>query len=541
MAIGQSSYEADYGTTYYDHTTETDDRAEINDALLFQKKPDTTYDAGLIQVSRGYLMMISKFDSAFNSFRSRKAANNSDYALRKVRMKRRGAGFFSIALLVTALYPGPAYAGENDAVRVWNERAIVTLTNGPAAGTPGTQFSPPVAFIHLAIVQGAVYDAVNAIKGGHNPYLEGLKAPTSASKGAAASTAAHHVLVSLVEQAPLTASLTAVVKSAIKARLDEQYASSLDEIPAGQAKAKGIEVGAAAAAAMLANRVGDGRFGAPGFPVPAVPGPGEWRPLPPAFVNDPNGWVRSVRPFALPGPEYFHTPGPLALTSDQYTDEFNEVKALGPATGSTRTEAQTSLAYWSAGHPVPMTYAALRQVSASKGLTITEEARFHAMTSITAADSLINCFAEKAHWSFWRPTTAIRFADTDGNDATSADPTWTALLPVPPYPDEPSGANCVFSGLMNSAKAFFGSDAAEFDMTSPGIGLVNDVPTGSTRHYSRFTDVIGDVIEARMLGGIHFRRPDVNGARLGQNVAEFVDQNFFNCSPPGQCKQESRE
>ena len=285
---------------------------------------------------------------------------------------------------------------------------------------------------------------------------------------------------------------------------------------------------------MLANRAGDGRFGAPGFPVPAGPGPGEWRPAP---TNDPNAWVRNVRPFTLPSSEYFHTSGPSALTSAQYTAEFNEVKALGRATGSTRTEAQTSLAYWSAAHPVPMLYAAMRQVAASKGLTITEQARFHAMTSITGADSLINCWAEKAHWGFWRPTTAIQLADTDGNAATDVDAAWTSLLPLPPYADEPSGANCVYSGVMNGAKAFFGSDAAEFDITSTGIGP----GTGSTRHYSHFTDVIDDMIEARILGGLHFRRADVNGAILGQSVADFVDRNFFNCRPPGQCRQERRE
>ena len=454
--------------------------------------------------------------------------------LRRAPVRRRGTGLLSIALLAAALHPGPAYAAENDAVRVWNERAVVTLANGPAAATPGVQFAPPVAFIHLAIVQGAVYDAVNAIKGGHAPYLKGLKAATSASKGAAASTAAHHVLIGLVNQAPLTATLTADVKSAIKARLDAEYASSLAEIPAGQAKAKGIEVGAAAAAAMLANRAADGRFGAPGFSFPAVPGPGEWRPAP---VNDPNAWVRNVRPFTLPSPEYFHTSGPSALTSAQYTAEFNEVKALGRATLSTRTDAQTLLAYWSFPHPAPMLYAAMRQVAASKGLTITEQARFHAMTSMTGADSLINCWAEKAHWGFWRPATAIQLADTDGNGATEVDAAWTSLLALPPYADEPSGANCVYSGVMNGAKAFFGSDAAEFDIISPGIGA----GTGSTRHYSHFTDVIGDVIEARILGGLHFRRADVNGALLGQSVADFVDRNFFNCGPPGQCRQERRQ
>ncbi|WP_157812606.1 vanadium-dependent haloperoxidase [Novosphingobium kunmingense] len=441
----------------------------------------------------------------------------------------------AIALFAAVTFaPGQADANENEAVRLWNARAVETLTNGPAAATPGTQFSPPVAFINLAIVQGAVYDAVNAIKGGHDPYLKGLKAATSASKGAAAATAAHHVLIALVDQAPVTATLTTTVKSAIKGRLDTQYDASLAEIASGQAKAKGIAVGAAAAAAMLANRQGDGRFGAPGFPVPAVPGPGEWRPAP---VNDPNGWVRSVRPFTLPSSEYFHTSGPAALTSAQYTAEFNEVKSLGAASGSTRTSAQTELAYWAAAHPVPMTYTALRQVAASKGLTISEEARFYAMTTMTAADSLINCFAEKAHWNFWRPTTAIQLAGTDGNPATEPDPTWSALIGVPPYPDEPSGANCVFSGLMHSAKAFFGSDQASFSITSPGTGP----GTGSTRYYSRFTDVIDDMIEARILGGLHFRRADVNGALLGQSVANYVDRNFFNCGPPGQCRQEGRE
>ncbi|MFC4294195.1 vanadium-dependent haloperoxidase [Novosphingobium tardum] len=447
------------------------------------------------------------------------------------------------AALAPKLQPSPApllaaYPGENEAVDVWNQRAVTALTNATTAGTPGVQFTPPVAFIHLAMVQGAVYDAVNAIKGGHDPYLAGLKAPTSASKDAAASTAAHDVLVAIVDQAPSTASLTPEVKSAIKTRLDADYTASLTQVPDGEAEAKGIDVGAAAAAAMLANRMGDGRFGPPGFTVPAVPGPGQWRPAP---VNDPNAWVRNVRPFTLPKSEYFHTSGPSDLTSAQYTAEFNEVKALGRATGSTRTDAQTLLAYWSAPHPVPMLYAALRQVSASKGLTITERARFYAMTSMTGADSLINCWAEKAHWSFWRPATAIQLADTDGNPATEPDTAWTSLLALPPYPDEPSGANCAYSGVMNSAKAFFDNDQAEFDIASPGVGVVNGVPTGSTRHYSSFTAVVGDMIEARILGGLHFRRADVNGALLGQSVAAYVDANFFNCTPPGQCKKEERE
>ncbi|MFN6934001.1 MAG: vanadium-dependent haloperoxidase [Tsuneonella sp.] len=449
------------------------------------------------------------------------SSNQFSFALR-----RQGTILFSAALLAVSVYSGPAYAAENDAVAIWNERAVTTLTNGPAAGTPGVQFPPPVAFIHLAIVQGAVYDAVNAIKGGHDPYLDGIKAPTSASKGAAAATAAHHVLIGLVDQAPSSATLTNPVKSAIKARLDAEYASSLAEIPAGDAKIAGIKVGAAAAAAMLANRANDGRFGAPNFAVGAAPG--EWRPAP---GNDPNAWVRSVRPFTLPRSEYFHTPGPWPLGSAQYATEFNEVKAVGRLTDSTRTTEQTALANWSTTHPAIMLYPAMRQIAEAKGLTITEQARFHAMTSMSAADSLINCWAEKAHWNFWRPVTAIQLADTDGNDDTVAEPGWASLGALPPYPDEPSGANCVYSGVMNSARAFFGSDAAVFSITGGG----------STRNYNSFSSVVADVIEARIFLGIHFRRPDVNGAALGQRVAQYVDANFFNCRSPGQCKQEERE
>jgi hypothetical protein len=480
-------------------------------------------------------MMISKIDSAFHSFKPPKTAKNSERR-RSARVKRLASGLCALALLGAALHPAPAYAAEKDAVAVWNQRATVTLVNGPAAAVPGVQFTPPVAIIHLAMVQGAVYDAVNAIKGGHDAYLPGLKAPTSASKGAAAATAAHDVLIGVVNQAPLTATLTAQVKAAITARLDTEYANSLTEIPDGDAKAMGIKVGAAAAAAMLANRVGDGRFGAPNWPVPANPGPGEWRPNP---ANDPNAWVRNVRPFTLPSSDYIHTSGPLPLTSAQYAAEFNEVKALGRVDSATRTAAQTSLAYWTGGHPVLMLYVSMRQVAASKGLTITEQARFHAMTSMATADSAINCFAEKGRWSFWRPTTAIQLAATDGNDATEADGGWTSLLPLPPYADEPSGANCFFSGLMNSAKAFFGSDAAEFDIVSPGLATVPG--SGSTRHYSHFTDVIPDVINARVYGGLHFRTADVHGAMLGESVAGYVDAHFFNCRNSGQCKQEERE
>lgn len=444
----------------------------------------------------------------------------------RTRARRSASSRLSIALATFgALLAAPAGAEENS-VRVWNQRAVVTLTNASNAGTPGAGFAPPVALIHMAIVQGAVYDAVNAIKGGHDPYIRGLKAPTSASKSAAAATAAYHVLSGVIDQIPV-ANLSDSARFSIKARLYEEYGNSLAGVPDGPARDKGMEVGAAAAAAMMASRMNDGRFGAGGYPVSNAPG--GWRPVGPTFGNDPNGWVRAVRPFILPASEYFHTPGPWSLTSDQYTADYIEVKALGSLNSATRTGAQTALALWSAPHPVPMTSGALRQLAQSKGLTVAEEARFYAMTSMTAADAAINCFAEKAHWTFWRPTTAIAEADLDGNPATISEAGWTSLLPVPPYADEPSGANCVYGSIMTSAKLFFGTDVV------PEFTISNAV---ASRPYTRFSEVIKDVIDARVHGGLHFRRADLNGADLGKKVAEYVDQNYFNCGPPGQCRQE---
>lgn len=451
---------------------------------------------------------------------------NSSIQVRRTRARRPAASQISIALAACgALFAAPASAEENS-VRIWNQRAVVTLTNASNAGTPGAGFSPPVALIHMAIVQGAVYDAVNAIKGGHDPYIPGLKAPTSTSTNAAAATAAYHVLSGLIDQIP-GPNLSDAARFSIKARLYQEYVDSLAGVREGPARDKGIEVGAAAAAAMMASRIGDGRFGAGGFPVSNAPG--GWRPVGPTFGNDPNGWVRAVRPFTLPASEYFHTPGPWALTSEQYAADYNEVKAVGSVGSATRTGAQTALAQWSAPHPVPMTSGALRQLASLKGLTVAQEARFYAMTSMTGADAAINCFAEKAHWGFWRPTTAIAEADLDGNPATAPEANWTSLLPVPPYSDEPSGANCVYASIMTSAKLFFGTDVV------PEFTISNAV---ASRPYTRFSDVIKDVIDARVYGGLHFRRADLNGADLGKKVAEYVDQNYFNCGPPGQCRQE---
>ena len=414
------------------------------------------------------------------------------------------------ALVVAGTVPfSSAAAGESATMLLeWNERAIVAIHNLPAGTPTGAGQTPPVGSLHLAMVQAAVYDAVNAIDRGHEPYLRGLpRAPRSASKAAAAATAAHHVLVGLVPGLAVD----------IKARLDADYAASLATIPGGSRKNAGIRIGAAVAAAMLARRANDGRFGT--FTFTAGADAGDWRPELPAMVSDPFAWVAKVKPFAIRRASQFRTAGPLSLTSTKYAAEVNEVKALGALNGSTRTDAQTELGRFYAANPIPMLNKSLRDIVMRKGLSITKAARLFAMTSVSGADALIACWDDKAHYNFWRPITAIRLANTDGNPATTAQADWLPFLPTPPYPDHPSGYNCFTGATTQAAREFFGTNRVRISLTSP--------ITMTTKTYSRLNRIVNDTIDARIYLGFHFRTPDVQGAKLGRNVASYVADHYF--------------
>ena len=309
-----------------------------------------------------------------------------------------------------------------------------------------------------------------------------------------------------------------------------QYTDSLADITeAGEAD--GIAVGHAAALAMFAKRMDDGRFGPFRFPAEAPYDAGEWRPDLPANVNDPNGWVARVKPFTLENTFQFRTAGPFALTSPEYAAEFNEVKALGAASGSTRTPEQTTLARFFAANPLPMMNGGFREIATGQGLSLAENARLFAMSSMSSADALINCWDDKAFHNFWRPITAIREAANDGNPATEPVPVTDPPTPwmpfigtfvaagTPPYPDHPSGYNCFTGAMMNTAAMYFRTEHITLNLTSP--------ITATTITYKRFTAVLKDTIDARIYQGLHFRNPDVQGAWLGKKVAKWVDKNFF--------------
>jgi hypothetical protein len=388
-------------------------------------------------------------------------------------------------------------AGESaNPVLEWNVNAtsaIVTVAKQP----------PASAILSFAMVQGAVYDAVNAIDGGHQPYLVAPAADGSESKAAAAAAAAHDVLVALFP--------------AQAATLDAQLAASLVAIPDGSAKTAGVAIGQATAAAMVAARTNDGRFG----PSVVVVGTdaGEWRPTPPAFATDPVSWVANVRPFILPRGDVFRSDGPNALTSAAYASDLNEVKSLGSATSTTRTADETDAAIWWQDHGVALWNRMLRNVIVGQGLDIVDAARLLAMTNLAGADGLISCWNDKYYWNFWRPITAIREADTDGNPATVADPSWTPLLATPAFPDHPSGHSCISGAIVNTLRAFFGTDKIAFGAFSNN--------SHTTRSFARFSDALKEVLDARVWGGIHFRTADVQGSVIGMKVSHYLVKHFF--------------
>ena len=385
-------------------------------------------------------------------------------------MNRHGArviGVVSAAAALLALAT-PARA-RADAVTQWNLNATDALIN-----TAGQ--APPVSVLHLAMVHGAVYDAVNAIDGGYQPYLVSPTATPRDSKDAAVATAAYRVLVNIVP----------AQQPALKALYD----SSLAAISDGPAKTGGINVGEATAAAMIAARTNDGRFGPFRFTIGTTPG--AWRPTPPQFANDPNAWLKDVKPFLIESSSQFRSEGPQELTSHQYAKEFAEVKSVGSLTSTTRTADQTLAANYWAEHPTRTWSRIFRTLAAQERLSTAESARMFAMLYLTAADALITVWDDKAHCSFWRPLTAIREADTDGNPRTVKDGAWLPLIANPPYPDHPSGHLGLSGSIGETLKDFFGGNKMAWSDTNNA---------GLSRSYTHFSQAIDEIVDVRVWSG----------------------------------------
>jgi hypothetical protein len=359
-----------------------------------------------------------------------------------------------------------------------------------------------------AMVHAAVHDALNAIERRYHPYALDMRVDPEASPEAAVATAAHDVLV---HELPVSQ----------HAFLDDQYASSLTGIPDGPAKVAGIAVGQIAAAAIITVRIADGADA----PMPYTPGsgPGVWIPTPPAFLpaNVP-GWgdvtpftLRSGAQFRLDPPAYFD------LTSEEYTADYNEVKNIGEVNSPSRTVEQSEIAqFWYEPSAQGWNRIA-RFVSAQEGLELWDNARLFGLVNFALADAYIAHFDTKYLYNFWRPITAIRAGDTDGNPDTVADPAWTSFLVTPNIPDYPSGHSTAGAAAAIVLARFFGDDEIPSTSTSgapfPGI----------TRSFTSFSQAAQENADSRVFAGIHFRTACRDGVRLGKQVGRFVFNHFL--------------
>jgi hypothetical protein len=403
----------------------------------------------------------------------------------------------AVAVLSTMLLAAPARA---DTVTQWNQLATNALV-GDGQGSS--------AVVHLAMVHAAMYDAVNAIDQRYEPYLVEPPAHPWYSQDAAAATAAYRVLVN--SQPPV---VQPIHQADLVASAKSLYDASLGAIPPGAAKDGGIATGNAAADAMIASGLNDGRFGPFRFSVGTLPG--QWRPVLPLFVNDPFAWVKDVKPFLIHSSSQFGGPPPYPLTSVRYAKEFDEVKSLGAINSTTRTPDETDAGrFWGATNAVATWSSLYRDIAQRYGRSLADNARMFAMLYLAGGDAAITVWQDKAKYSFWRPITAIRQADTDGNPRTVADPNWLPLVNTPPYPEMPSGLSSLSGASARTLRHFFGTDHLAFGTTN-AIGI--------TRNYTSFSQAEQEVINARVWSGIHFRHADRVGAAIGERIARWQQQ-----------------
>ena len=369
----------------------------------------------------------------------------------------------------------------------------------PAQGGQGyTAAEGHVIFAYVAI---AVYDSVMAIEGGYEPFANDVEAPAGASPDAAVAAAAHRIL-----ERYLPAQEAGII--------DPAYAASLDTILDGPGKSNGIAVGEAVANLLIAQRTDDGfRAPVPPYTPPNPSIPGVW--IPTAATPPIGPYLGLMRPFSLPSADVFRPGGPPALDSKKWAEAYNEVKEVGSSTSTTRTPEQTVAARFWAEAPVQQARGAFRKFVTDRELDAADAARFMAMVSVTYADGLIACFDAKWHFKFWRPITAIRAGDTDGNDATAGDPAWATLLAATPnHPEYPSAHSCITPAAGLVVARFLGTP--EIDFTIPSLTGLGD------RHFDRADDLTYDVSNARIWGGIHYRFSVEDGATIARKTASYV-------------------
>ena len=402
-----------------------------------------------------------------------------------------------LCVLMAILLAGPAIA-KTDAVLDWNEIAVNT-----AIGQ-----NPLAQARYAAIVQLAVFEAVNAVRGDYRPYLGGIFAPRG-SADAAAIQAAYRVLSTYFP--------------ASSALLDDARRNSLALIPDGEAKIKGIATGDAAAYAMIALRANDGSSPAQ-FKIPGPPVPGEWQATPSCPIV--NGvavgiafqW-QNITPFGIPSVHEFLLDPPPALSSRAYVKTYNEVMTVGGVDSTERPQDRSDVAtFYAVSSPTFVFNLAARQVAKEQWMSLSENARALALINMAISDSLVASFFNKYHYNFWRPETAIREGDTDGNPKTEPEPKFLPFIVTPCFPSYPSNHGSASNGAAEVMRRLYGEAGHSITLSNPAVPNI-------VLQYSSFKEITDDISDARVYGGIHFRTDQTAGARLGRAVGKVVNKN----------------
>ena len=397
-----------------------------------------------------------------------------------------------------------------DIVLDWNEIAMATLAS--------QRQSPFATARFMSISQLAVFEAVNAITGDYEPYLGTVVAPAGASADAAAVAAAYTVLKSYFPGA---------------ANLDPAYLASLAAIPDGSAKTAGIATGQMAAAQMMARRVGDGAAPA-AFYLPTSSDPGEWQTTPSCSpLGGTSFQWQNIIPFGIPS-----TPGsqnwigqflpgpPPALTSNLYLKDYNEVMTVGSLDSMARPSDRADVARFYATAPPGYVFNSVaRQVAFTQGRSLSENARALALVNMASNDAFIVSFATKYYYGLWRPETAIRAADVDGNAKTDPDLGFLPYINTPCFPSYPSNHASGSNSAAEILRRIYGSDGHFITLDHPAFPDLS-------LHYTTFKQITNDIDDARVYGGIHFRFDQDAGGVLGRDVATAVYKNNLRAKNP---------
>ena len=407
----------------------------------------------------------------------------------------------AIGFLTAAVCFGLTPPVDASVVATWNAVAL-NCTQGPPTppNRPG-----PAGLLDVALVHAAMHDAAQAVEGRFESYR--YSDPTRLGKGtseAAAAAAAYGVLVGLYQAAA-------------------PCLTNVEDPAATYAGDAGLQTGAAAAAALLTHR--RPTFTSALDPFVGGTGPGAWRPVA-GTTQGANTCMAFTEPFTLLRPSQFRPQPQPPIESAIYTHDYDEVKRLGRATNSERTPQQHDLALFWSPNPIPIIWTGLRDIVTTRQLAVGDAARLMALAAFAAADGQITSFETKYHFNFWRPVTAIELGDFDGNPGTAGEAGWTPLIATPPYPDYASGANNLAAAILTTAQLFFGTDDLEFSISSPVANLQSN-----PRPYTRLSDAMQDVVEVRILQGIHFRSAEDVGRRQGSRVAQWTFQNFLRPLP----------